>query len=63
MRFIRCHFMKMYGTAAVKLLSILNFGTIWRWLVSFTLQPLYSRGYCYVFPLGRKLVMCNPKPV
>lgn len=55
--------MKMYRTAAVKLLCILNFCTRWRWLVSFTLQSLYSRGYCYVFPLGRKLVMCNPKPV
>ena len=42
--------MKMYGSVAVKLLCILNFGTRWRWLVSFTLKPSYSRGYCYVFP-------------
>jgi hypothetical protein len=54
--------MKMYGSVAVKLLCILNFGTRWRWLVTFTLQPLYSKGYRYVFPLGRKLVGCNPKP-
>jgi len=55
--------MKMYGTVTVKLLCILKFGTRWTWLVSFMLQPLYSRRYYYVFPLGRKLVVCNPKPV
>jgi hypothetical protein len=33
----------------------LDLGTSWRWVVSFTTQPLYPRGKSPRFPLDRKL--------
>jgi hypothetical protein len=35
--------------------SILNFGTRWRWVVSFTLRPLYPQGKSLWYPLDRML--------
>jgi len=34
---------------------ILDLGTRWRWVVSFTPRPLYSQGKSPWYPLGRKL--------
>jgi len=34
---------------------ILNFGTRWGWVVSFTLWPLKPKGNCPWYPLDRKL--------
>jgi hypothetical protein len=34
---------------------ILNFGTRWRWVASFTPRPLYSRGKSPWYPLNRRL--------
>jgi hypothetical protein len=39
---IKHHAMKTYGGVEVYLPCILNLGTRWRWVVSFTLRPLYS---------------------
>jgi hypothetical protein len=36
-------------------LTILDFGTGWRWVVSFTPRPLYSQGNILRYPLDRKL--------
>jgi hypothetical protein len=36
--------MKTYGGAKVKIHALLDLGTRWRWVVSFTLRPLYPRG-------------------
>jgi hypothetical protein len=35
---------------------ILNFGTVWRWVVSFTPRSLYTRGTSPPYPLDRRLV-------
>jgi len=35
--------------------SILDLGTRWRWVVSFTPQPLYPQGNSPWYPLGRRL--------
>jgi hypothetical protein len=34
--------------------SILNWGTRWRWMVSFTQRPPYPRGRSFLYPLGRR---------
>jgi hypothetical protein len=34
---------------------ILNFGTRWRWVVSFTLRTLYPQGYSPYYPLDRRM--------
>jgi hypothetical protein len=34
---------------------ILDFGTRWRWVVSFMLRPLYPQGKSLLYPLDRKL--------
>jgi hypothetical protein len=38
---------------------ILDLGTRWRWVVSFTLLPVYPQGKSYMFPLDRRL--CGPQ--
>jgi hypothetical protein len=40
----------MYGGSECTDVRILNLGTRWRWVVSFTRQPLYTR-----YPLDRSL--------
>jgi len=44
--------MKAYGTVKVWLQVFL---TIWRWMLSFILRPLYSRGRSPWYPLDRRL--------
>jgi len=52
--------MKTYGSIAPR---ILNFGTRWRWVVSFTPQSLYPRGksppYALDTRLGRPQSRCG----
>jgi len=38
---------------------ILNLGTIWRWVVSFTLRPIHSLGRNPRYPLGKRPVPSN----
>jgi len=53
--FIKHHAVKTYwgsrGTAPL----ILNLGTRWRWVVSFTLRPLYPSVNCSRYLLDRRL--------
>jgi hypothetical protein len=35
--------------------SILNVGSRWRWVVIFTVRPVYPRGKCPRYPLDRRL--------
>jgi len=46
---------KTYGGVEILEPHILNLGTRWRWVVSFTPWPLYSLGKSPRYPLGRRL--------
>jgi hypothetical protein len=47
--------MKAYWGSEVLAVSILDLGTRWRWVVSFTPQPLYPQGNISWYPLDMKL--------
>jgi hypothetical protein len=49
------HAMRTYWWSGGIALRILDFGTRWRWVVSFTLQPLYSQGKSPWYPSDRRL--------
>jgi hypothetical protein len=44
----------VFGSAGVAP-RILDLGTRWRWVVSFTPRPLYPQGKCPFYPLDRRL--------
>jgi len=44
--------MKTYGGIATR---ILNLGSKWRWVVSFTHRPIYPRGTSPLYPLDTRL--------
>jgi hypothetical protein len=46
--------MKAYGSGCIDP-HFLDLGTSWRWVVNFTLRPLYPRGKSPRYPLDRKL--------
>jgi len=48
------HAMKTYWGSGGIDSHILNFGTRWKWVVSFTLRPLYSRWRNQRYPLDRR---------
>jgi hypothetical protein len=47
--------MKTYWGSGGIALRILDFRTRWRWVVSFTLGPLYPKGKSPLYPLDRRL--------
>jgi hypothetical protein len=47
--------MKTYWGSGFIAPSILDFGTRWRWVVTFKLRPLYSQGKSLRYPLDRRL--------
>jgi hypothetical protein len=49
------HAMKTYWGSGGIAPRILDLGTRWRWVVSFTPQPLYPRGKSPWYPLDRRL--------
>jgi hypothetical protein len=49
---IKHYAFKTYGGTAP---GILNFGTMWRWLVSFLPRSLYPRGKCPQYPFKRRI--------
>jgi hypothetical protein len=49
------HAMKMYWGSGGIVPRIFNIGTRWRWVASFTHQPLYPRGKSPLYPLHRRL--------
>jgi hypothetical protein len=49
------HAMKTYWGSAVIAPSILDLGTRWKWVVSFTPLPLYPQGRNPWHPLNRRL--------
>jgi hypothetical protein len=53
--------MKAYGEGGVELYlhSFFDLGTRWRWVVSFTPRPLYTKGKSPLYPLDRRL--CGPQ--
>jgi hypothetical protein len=51
--------MKMYWNSGGTAPHILDLGTKWRWVVSFTPRPLYPLGKSAWHPLDRRL--CEPQ--
>jgi hypothetical protein len=49
------HSMKAYSASGGIAPRILNLGTRWRWVVSFTPQPLYPQGKSPWYPLDKRL--------
>jgi hypothetical protein len=49
------HAMKTYWASGGIAPRFLDLGTRWRWVVSFTLRPLYRQGKSLWYPLGRRL--------
>jgi len=49
------HAMKTYWEVEVIFPRIINLGTRWRWVVSFTTRPLYSRSKSPRYALDRRL--------
>jgi hypothetical protein len=49
------HVMKAYWVSGCIAPRILDLGTRWRWVVSFTTRPLYSQGKSRWYPLYRRL--------
>jgi hypothetical protein len=49
------HAMKMYWGSGGIALCILDLGTRWRWVVSFTPRSLYSQGKSPRYPVARRL--------
>jgi hypothetical protein len=47
--------MKAYWEVEISLHSFFDFGTTWRWVVSFTHRTLYLQGKSSSYPLGRRL--------
>jgi hypothetical protein len=47
--------MKVYGGIRRIAPRIIDLGTRWRWVVSFTPRPLYSQGKNPWYPLDRRL--------
>jgi hypothetical protein len=52
---IKHHAMKAYWGSGGIAPHILDLGTRWRWVVSFTLRPLYPQGKRPSYPLDRRL--------
>jgi hypothetical protein len=52
---IKHYAMKAYGGSGCIDLRILDLGTSWRWMVSFTPRPLYPLGKSPRYPLDRRL--------
>jgi len=51
---LECHTTKTYGGGGI-VPCTLNLGTRWRWVVSFTAQPLYPQIKSPWYPLDRRL--------
>jgi hypothetical protein len=49
------HAMRAYWGVELWLHSFFDFGTRWRWVVSFTARPLYLQGKSPCYPLDRRL--------
>jgi hypothetical protein len=49
------HATKMYWGSGGIAPRILDLGTRWRWMVGFTLRPLYTQGKSLWYPLDRRL--------
>jgi hypothetical protein len=47
--------MKFYLGSGGVAQRILDLGTRWRWVASFTPRPLYTQGKCPWYPLDRRL--------
>jgi len=47
--------MKAYWGSGSTSARILDFGTRWRWVVSFMARPLYPQGKSHWYPLDRRL--------
>jgi len=52
---IKYHAMKTYWGVEIQLHTFFDLGTRWRWVVSFTPQPLYPQGKSPWYPLDRRL--------
>jgi len=52
---IEHHAMKAYCRSGGIALLILDLGTRWSWVVSFTIRPLYPQGKSPSYPLDRRL--------
>jgi hypothetical protein len=52
---IKHHAIKTYWRSGDTVPRMLNLGTMWRWVVNFTLRPLYLRGKSPRYPLQRRL--------
>jgi hypothetical protein len=55
------HAMKAYWGNGSIVPLILDLGSRWRWVVSFTHQPLYSQGKSPRYPLDRRLGGCQSR--